>query len=851
VGQRDKLSAAGERGLGAYRRMRRPGATPEPFGGGVARPGLFVVQQHAARRLHYDLRLEWRGALLSWAVPKGPSQDPAEKRLAVQVEDHPVEYADFEGVIPEGNYGAGAVIVWDHGRWIPREDPEAGLAAGKLLFDLEGFKLRGRFTLVRTGGRRAQGREWLLIKKSDAWATSDPIAHAEVSVLSGRSLPELRDGVPRLRRLAREIARSGAPRGRVEAARLRPMLAERADAPFSAPGWIFELKYDGYRMLAAAGTSGAALYTRNGIDATPRFPEVARALAALPVEYAVLDGEIVAQGPDGRPSFERLQQRALLTRPAEIARAAIESPVLYQVFDLLGFGDVDLRDLPLARRKAFLARLLPPLGALRLAPHFEQRGEAVYAEIQALGLEGMLAKRADAPYRSGRSSAWKKIRSLETADLVIVGFTAPAGSRSGFGALHLAAASPDGLVYAGRVGSGFSAQALTRLRADLDALRRDTPPCRNAPQGRSHHWVEPRLCCEVRYTERTRAGLLRQPVFLRLRDDKAPEECALEAPRAARREEPVEAAAVAAPQATDAAAPRELHFTNREKLFWPDDGITKGDLLDYYRAISPWLLPYLKDRPLVMTRYPDGIAGKSFFQKDAPSWTPGWLRTERMWSEETAREIRNFVCDDVESLLYVINLGTIPLHVGSARIADLQHPDWCVLDLDPKRAPFAHVVRVARAIHELCEEIGLPCHPKTSGQSGLHVLMPLGGQLTHEQCRSLAELMARVVVARLPEIATVARALRRREGRVYVDALQNGHGRLLVAPFSVRPVPGARVSMPLRWREVNGSLDLARHHLRNAPARMRRLREDPLSPVLRESPDLLGALARLAERLPR
>ena len=849
MGRRDELSG-GARGLGTYRRMRRAGATPEPFGTGAARPGLFVVQQHGARRLHYDLRLEWRGALLSWAVPKGPSLDPADKRLAVQVEDHPVEYADFEGVIPEGNYGAGAVIVWDRGRWLPREDPEAGLAAGKLLFDLEGFKLRGRFTLVRTRGRGAQGaegREWLWIKKADAYASSGPIPHADRSVLSGRSLAELRSGAPRLRRLARDIARSGAAARRVEASRVRPMLAERAPQPFSAQGWIFELKYDGYRMIAAAGAAGGALYTRNGRPASAQFPEIVRALAALPVDSAVLDGEIVASDAEGRPSFQRLQQRARLSRADEIARAAVEIPVQLQVFDLLGFGDRDLRDLPLLRRKAFLQRLLPPLGAVRYAEHFAERGEDVYAQVEALGLEGVVAKRADAPYRSGRSPLWKKVRSLETADFAIVGFTAPAGSRTGFGALHLAYAVGGELVYAGRVGTGFAETDLVALRADLDALRCDTPPCRGAPRSsRADHWALPRLVCEVRYVERTADGLLRQPAFVRLRDDKSPEECTLEdAPLAGSREAP------AAPSAAPAPAPpvREVPFTNLDKPFWPDEGIRKGDLIDYYRAISPWLLPYLRDRPLVMTRYPDGIAGKSFFQKDAPAWAPAWVRTERMWSEQAAREVRYFVCDDVESLLYVVNLGTIPLHVWSSRIADLQHPDWCILDLDPKSAPFAHVVQVAQAIRELCEEIALPCYAKTSGSTGLHVLVPVGGQLTHEQSRTLAELLAGVVVARRPDIATVARSLRRREGRVYVDALQNGHGKLLVAPFCVRPVPGARVSMPLRWREVRAGLDPARHTLRSAPARMRRLREDPLAEVLSDVPDLLGALARLEEQV--
>jgi bifunctional non-homologous end joining protein LigD len=830
--------------------MRRAGATPEPMGAGGVRPGLFVVQQHGARRLHYDLRLEWRGTLLSWAVPKEPSLDPDEKRLAVHVEDHPVEYADFEGVIPEGNYGAGEVILWDRGRWIPREDPDVGLASGKLLFDLEGFKLRGRFTLVRTARAGAGSNEWLLIKKADAYATRDPIPHADVSVLSGRRLAEIQGGAPRLAKLARAIERSGARAGRVDAARVRPMLAERAAAPFSAPGWLFEVKYDGYRMLASAGASGAALYTRSGRTAAQRFPEIAQALAGLPVAHAVLDGEIVAEGPDGRPSFQRLQQRAQLTRADEIARLSVEIPVAFYVFDLLGFGDLDLRELPLLRRKELLAELLPPLGPLRAVPHFEARGEEVYEKVQALGLEGIVGKRADSPYRSGRTPVWKKVRSLATADLAIVGFTAPAGSRSGFGALHLAHAEAGGFVYTGRVGSGFSERDLVALRADLDALRRDTPPCRDAPPPtRADRWVEPRLVCEVRYTEVTHEGLLRQPVFLRLREDKAPEECVLE--RTAWGDADAEPEPAAPSREPAAAAPRQVPFTNLDKVFWPGEGITKGDLIAYYREISPWLLPYLADRPLVMTRFPDGIAGKSFFQKDAPAWAPAWVRTERMWSEETSRELRYFVCEDVESLLYVINLGTIPLHVWSSRLSRLQHPDWCILDLDPKGAPFAHVIEVARGIRALCDELELPTFVKTSGSTGLHVLVPLGAQLPHAQSRLFAELLAQTVVTRLPAISTVARSLRKRDGKVYVDALQNGHGKLLVAPFSARPVKGASVSMPLRWREVNARLAPANFQLRNAAARMRRLRGDPLAPVLREAPDLLGALQRLSERLPR
>jgi bifunctional non-homologous end joining protein LigD len=363
------------------------------------------------------------------------------------------------------------------------------------------------------------------------------------------------------------------------------------------------------------------------------------------------------------------------------------------------------------------------------------------------------------------------------------------------------------------------------------------------PQTRGTVWVEPRLVGEVSFSEVTRAGSLRHPLWIGLREDKDPSECVREGAELA---EDAWAAPLTEPVEETGAAERAVPFTNLDKLFWPDDGATKGDLIDYYRRIAPWLLAYLRDRPLVMTRYPDGIAGKSFFQKDAPAWVPSWVRTEQMWSEHAEREVNYFVCDDLESLLYVINMGTIPLHVWSSRVADLQHPDWCILDLDPKGAPFRDVVAIATEIRAICDELALPAFPKTSGSSGLHVLIPLGGRLTFEQCRMLAELLARLVVQRRPEIATITRNVRAREGKVYVDFLQNGHGRLLVAPFSVRPLPGAPVSMPLRWSEVNARLDPRRYTIDNAVARMRRLGADPLAPVLGPAPDLAAALARLA-----
>jgi bifunctional non-homologous end joining protein LigD len=453
-------------------------------------------------------------------------------------------------------------------------------------------------------------------------------------------------------------------------------------------------------------------------------------------------------------------------------------------------------------RKKLLEELLPSRGPVRFSPHFEERGEAVYAEVTKRGLEGIVAKQADSPYRSHRSRTWRKVRALQTDDFVVVGFTAPGGDRAAFGALHLAAWVGEDLVYAGRVGSGFAAEDLAELHGELAGIERAEPPCPvPASQRRGGRWVEPRLVCEVRYAEITAQGLLRQPVFLRRRDDKAAREC----------RHPGRDAANTGGQEAHPESPeqeRKVPFTNLSKVFWPAEGITKGDLLEYHRRIAPWILPYLRDRPLVLTRYPDGIEGKSFFQKDAPRWVPSWVRTERMWSEQAQRDINYFVCDELDQLLYVVNLGAIPLHVWSSRVTTLQRPDWCILDLDPKEASFRDVIRVARALHALCRQVDLPCFVKTSGASGLHLLLPLGRLLTYEQSRALAGILARIVVDGLPEIATLSRSLRARRGRVYVDTLH-------------------------------------RFTLRNASTRMRRLKQDPLLPVLEAAPDLLGALELL------
>lgn len=861
--------------LTRYREKRSADRTAEPFGGvpttSPGGPKLFVIQMHAARRMHWDLRLEMNGVLRSWAVPRGPSLDPDDKRMAVETEDHPIEYVDFEGIIPDGNYGAGGMIVWDRGIYTAHIPMDEGYRDGKLLFELHGHKLRGVWTLVRTAG--GDGKQWLLMKKPDGGSVrAGAQPPDDSSVLSGLTIEQLREGFGRTAELRAALLEAGAPRRKVVAAAVEPMLAQVGEAPFRREGWWFELKYDGYRVIAGATAHRPELRYRSGFEATAAFPEISRTLAALPYEHVVLDGEVVVLDDDARPNFQRLQRRALLLRARDVDRAMREHPVVLYAFDLLGFEDFDLRPLPLSLRKQLLQRLLPRAGAIRYADHVATEGLALWAQIEALGLEGVVAKRADAAYVGGRSPQWIKLRTEHTADFVVVGFTLPEGTRTGLRALHLAAWEDGALIYVGRVGSGFDEAALAGLRAALDRRVRDTPACAGPiPSGHGFVWVAPELVVEVRFKHRTDEGLLRHPVFLRTRPDKPAADCTM--PTTGHGDAPGEPAAASAPTdttphdddgddddddgalaladreaaaAAPTAGPHRVVVSNPDKLFWPDDGLRKQDLVGFYREVGPWLLPYLRDRPLVLTRYPDGIAGKSFFQKNAPPYIPSWLRTKTMWSEHAEREIEYFVCDEVDAVAYVANLATIPLHVWGSRLQDLQHPDWCILDLDPKGAPFVHVVRIAREIEALCRDIEMPAFLKTSGSTGLHVLLPLGRQCTFEQCRALGEILAQVVARRLHDIATIERHVPSRRGRVYIDFLQNGHGRLLVAPLSLRPLPRAPVSTPLHWHELRDDLDTHDFNLRTVPARLAAV-GDPMRDVLTLRPDLPAILQRLLE----
>lgn len=829
--------------LARYRAKRAASRTPEPFGGQVLAGGsLFVVQKHAATRLHWDLRLEHEGVLMSWAVPKGPSPNQADKRLAVRTEDHPLEYAEFEGVIPKGEYGAGSMIVWDKGSWRPLEPVGQGLDKGKLLFQLRGHKLLGRWTLVKT---RQSEDSWLLIKERDEHlrpegSTDD---YPDDSIFSGLTVEEFGRADRIAEALGEELASAGAEPRRVEAASCRPMLAFGEEAPFTRDGWFFEVKYDGYRLMAERRGGEPVLRSRSGQDVTRTFPEIARAVRGLPYEPLLLDGEIVVNGRDGYPSFSRLQRRGKVSNATDALSRSTRHPAVYHAFDLPAVEGFDLRSLPLSKRKTFLKKILPTVGPIRYVDHIEREGRAVYERAVARGLEGIVGKRARSAYVSGRSRAWVKFRSLRTSDFAVVGWTEPGGDRPGFGALHLASRETGDWVYRGSVGTGFSDRELTELGRLLRESSAPKTVCTEElpADSRKHRWVEPSLVVEVRYRQITDSGHLRLPVFARLRRDKLPEECRLEIETACERENlrPSEPNAVP--------GGRIVPFTNLNKVFWPDEGRTKGDLLAYHRSIAPWMLPYLRDRPVVMTRYPDGIEGKSFYQKDAPEYAPAWLRRLRVWSESSGRELSYFVADDLDSLLYLINLGTIPLHLWPSRADTLSNPDWCILDLDPKGAPFSDVVTIARAVRELADEMELPSFAKTSGSSGMHVLLPLPPGVTYDQSRMLGLLLARVVVEELPRIATLERGLDKRGGKVYVDYLQNRYGRLLAAPFTVRPLPGAPVSVPLRWEEVAPGLSIGDHTIATVPERMEALGEDPMAEALRLVPDLGAALDRLEE----
>ena len=860
-------------GLESYRDKRDPSRTNEPFAAERINraqetwQGDFVVHQHGARRMHFDLRLEMGGTLASFAVPRGPSLDPADKRLAVQTEHHPIEYLDFEDVIPQGNYGAGPMIAWDIGRVQYLEAPaEAGERDGKLDFVLSGQKLKGRYALVLTGKskdpeERGQ-RQWLLLKKPDEHSR---VGEQEIterqphSVLSGLTITEIGQRAEIAAALLEEARALGAPQKNIPTAELVPMLCSTKGGELVDAARLYELKLDGVRIVADKHDHNVSLRYRSLRPAAANYPEVVRAVRALAPERLVLDGEIVTFDARGRPSFQRLAPRIHARLAGDIQQARVAVPVNYVVFDLLQLGPYDLRSLPLLERKRLLKRLLPGRGVIWVSDHALADGRPLFEWCKKAGLEGVVSKLARGPYREGpvRTQDWIKIKCDKEDEFVVVGWISGKNSRERLGALELGSWDGERWVYRGRVGSGLGDTSIDDLLARLGPLQRDTDPAVGEPmpyQGK-RFFAEPQVVVRVSFLEWTPDERLRHPVFLGVREDIDPKSC-----RAAPSDHGAEPApdAAEAPEAPAAAAARpapapggksRVALSNLNKVFWPDDGYTKGDLINYYAAISDTLLPLLKDRPVMLVRYPDGITGKNFYQWNVPRGTPDWLHTLVLRDEERdGKNVVSFLVDSADALMHIANLGCIPLHVLACQRQTLEHCDFLTIDFDLGEQPFHQGVKLALSLRELLNELELPGYPKTSGQSGLHVLIPMGPGISFESAKALVELLGRVLQLRHSDVATMERRVSERRGRMYIDTGQTGRSRTIVAPYSVRAYPGASVSTPLYWEEVHMALDPRLHTMFTVPGRVAE-RGDPMEGMLRERPDIARAVGRLGKLL--
>ena len=817
--------------LDPYKAKRDFDRSPEPSGAenlAESTPAArrFVVQKHAARRTHFDLRLEMGGALKSWAVPKGPSADPETKRLAVHVEDHPLDYGNFEAVIPKGEYGAGSVIIWDRGLYHPigdTEDSDAGLerglSDGKLEFILLGERLKGRWTIVRMKG--AEGEDnWLLIKKRDVHAESgDPdglVDRFQDSVVSGRPVDD-----PTLTEQSDEEAAATA-QAPIDT---RPMLAQRAEALPEGEAWYFELKIDGIRSICWAGPDvGPRIYSRRGHRLESAFPEISDRLELLARRSGsqfVVDGEIVASVAEGTPSFGDLQPRFNLREPREIARQTRAQPAEVHIFDLLWLDGEDLRERPLSERKDKLRGLMRSAGhGLYYVPHDVGGGSAMKEKARREGWEGVIAKRLKSRYHSGdRTPNWVKVKELVEQEFVICGWTEPQGSRYGFGALVVGYHEDlEGgrTLCAGRVGSGFSDADLRKIFDRLVALEQDASPFEEVPEDlQDAHWTRPELVAQVKFLEWTRDDRLRQPVFLGLRSDIDP----VRVIREGRIEEMSEGAPIEqTPEiqsliqtlegleqaGEDGELPvegRRLKVTNLKKIFWPDVGVTKGELMRYYLSVAPAILPVVSGRPLTLERYPNGITGEMFYQQRMPGQIPDGVRTVTL--EVDGEPAERVVGGDLYTLLYTVQLAAISQHVWPSRLGTLDHMDYSVLDLDPgEGVPFSAVRESALAVREQLQLLGLRGYPKTSGASGIHIVIPLQSGASYDTGRLLAELVASLVAEAHPDLTTVQRVVSKRGARVYLDFLQNRRGSTVASAYSVRPRPAATVSTPLAWIEL-------------------------------------------------
>ena len=886
--------------LDEYAGKRRFEKTPEPPPSvGTSKPGAkpyFCVQRHDATRLHYDFRLEIDGVLKSWAVPKGPSLDPAVKVFAAHVEDHPVDYGDFEGNIPAGNYGGGSVMLWDRGTFDLLGDVAAGaqLARGDLKFRLHGEKLQGDFAIVHMKARpKGKGNEWLLIKKRDEFATAGwDVEALAYSVLSGRTQEEIARNLParhtkratagaadrvwaaspparraRQRGTDAPVSQPGDPgaslsprakpapakkKARVDLpalqgaqlaempAAVEPMMAMLADRVPRGEDWLFEVKWDGVRAVAFLDNEEVRLQSRTGLRCERQYPELAVMPHHIAASQAVLDGEIAVLDAKGVSQFHLIQPRIANTDPNTIAHLVRSTPVIYFAFDLLYLDGYDLRGVALDKRRELLQRVLAPGPSVRISGVFPGAGEELLEAARENGLEGIVAKHARSTYESRRSREWLKIKIVGEQEFVIGGFTEPQGDRDYFGALVLGVHQEGELRWVGNVGTGFDQKLLAGLHSRLQPLIVPRCPFAERPKpDRGITWVKPDLVCQVKYANWTPDDRLRAPVFVGLRDDKPAPGVIREVVREAARE-PSGALLPGSPKAATLAIDgHTLKFTNLAKLYYPGDGVTKRDVLNYYAAVRDLILPHLKDRPLSLKRYPNGIREQFFFQKDTPDTYPGWLRTELI------DEINYVFAGDRASLLYLVNLGCIDHNPSMSRWGSLEHPDFILIDLDPQECAYDLVVEAALVVKRILDQIGLAGYPKTTGGDGMHIYIPIEPVYSFAEARTFAELIARLATRDKPHLFTTPRMVaKRQKNRVYFDYLQIGKSKTIAAPYVLRAYEGAPVATPLEWAEVVDGLHPKQFHIHNARERFRE-KGDLFRGVLENPQNLYDALGRL------
>lgn len=823
----------------AYNRKRNFDSTSEPREPARRRRAkagalTFVVQKHDARHLHYDFRLELEGTLKSWAVPKGPSLDPSQKRLAVHVEDHPLAYASFEGSIAEGNYGAGDVIVWDHGIWKPEGDPVAAYEAGKLKFTLVGEKLTGAWTLVRT---RLKGsgdkQQWLLIKEQDDVVRPadeyDIVSELPASVISGELVGGMEKPAANQARKSQSRSKAPAKPSRKKAAKaampdsLSPELATLVESP-PAGDWLYEIKYDGYRIMTRVQGGEVTLFSRNGHDWTARMVPQAKALEKLKLGDSWLDGEAVVLDEQGMPDFQALQNAFDDARSGDI---------LYFLFDAPWLDGVDQRELPVEQRREALQKKLPKRkGPLRFSEAFEVDHQSVLGSACALGLEGVIGKRAGSPYRSSRSADWIKLKCRQRQEFVVVGFTKPQGSRSGFGALLLAVNEAKGLRYAGRVGTGFNEALLANLHKRMKALARDDSPLHKQPgaaQRRGVQWIEPQLVVEVAFAGWTGEGLVRQGAFVGERSDKPAEQIIEEQPASAKA---VEGRASTEKTTSKAKARKgreqigEVSVSHPERVIDEQSGTTKAQLARFYAEIADWLLPDVRNRPVSLLRAPGGVGGEQFFQKHAERLAIPNIH--HLDADLDPGHDRLMAIDSVPALVGAVQMGTIELHTWNAAYASIERPDRLILDLDPDPAlPWRAVLEATRLSLSVLDELGLETFVKTSGGAGMHLVVPLARHVDWDTLKAFGKAISQFMASELPDRFSARMGPKNRIGKVYLDYLRNGRGASTVAAYSVRARPGLPVSVPIRREELAQLRDSKQWHIGNLQQRLAKLDEDP------------------------